>query len=361
MRLTCPNCGAQYEVPDAVIPDEGRDVQCSNCGNTWFQGHPAHPDAAAPAPAPAEPDLPNPVAAEHAAEQAGVAAPVTAQDKAPQDQPPEDEKPEVTAPEPDRAEPEDDAIPDAGDDFAGADGFADTDTAADAAGDAGTGTGDLASGTDENRDDGGDTDDLGDGGDNGDDSIADDEARRRQLDPAISQILRKEAEYEAHQRAAETTGNLESQPDLGLDDLPDDESARRSREAREARERMARIRGEGASDTTETTTGPDADIRGNLLPDIDEINSSLRSSGDASGPQNALSSVLNEPQARRSGFTRGFGLVVIVTVILVLLYVNAQKISQSVPQAEPALNAYISLVDRGRVWLDTTVSGFTPQ
>lgn len=38
MRLICPNCDAQYEVPDNVIPEEGRDVQCSDCGNTWFQG-----------------------------------------------------------------------------------------------------------------------------------------------------------------------------------------------------------------------------------------------------------------------------------------------------------------------------------
>ena len=37
MRLICPNCGAQYEVADGVIPDEGRDVQCSNCGQTWFE------------------------------------------------------------------------------------------------------------------------------------------------------------------------------------------------------------------------------------------------------------------------------------------------------------------------------------
>ncbi len=42
MRLTCPNCGAQYEVPDEVIPEIGRDVQCSNCGDTWFQNHPDH-------------------------------------------------------------------------------------------------------------------------------------------------------------------------------------------------------------------------------------------------------------------------------------------------------------------------------
>lgn len=40
MRLVCPNCGAQYEVDAGLIPEAGRDVQCSNCGNTWFQPHP---------------------------------------------------------------------------------------------------------------------------------------------------------------------------------------------------------------------------------------------------------------------------------------------------------------------------------
>ena len=44
MRLICPNCDAQYEVPDNVIPQAGRDVQCSDCGNTWFQ----EPASAAP-------------------------------------------------------------------------------------------------------------------------------------------------------------------------------------------------------------------------------------------------------------------------------------------------------------------------
>jgi predicted Zn finger-like uncharacterized protein len=37
MRLICPNCDAQYEVSDSAIPAGGRDVQCSNCGNTWYQ------------------------------------------------------------------------------------------------------------------------------------------------------------------------------------------------------------------------------------------------------------------------------------------------------------------------------------
>jgi len=37
MRLTCPNCSAQYEVDERVIPQNGRDVQCSACGHTWYQ------------------------------------------------------------------------------------------------------------------------------------------------------------------------------------------------------------------------------------------------------------------------------------------------------------------------------------
>lgn len=37
MRLVCPNCGAQYEVDDSVIPEGGRDVQCSACGHAWYQ------------------------------------------------------------------------------------------------------------------------------------------------------------------------------------------------------------------------------------------------------------------------------------------------------------------------------------
>ena len=37
MRLICPNCSAQYEIDATLVPDEGRDVQCSNCGKTWFE------------------------------------------------------------------------------------------------------------------------------------------------------------------------------------------------------------------------------------------------------------------------------------------------------------------------------------
>jgi predicted Zn finger-like uncharacterized protein len=41
MRLICPNCNAEYDVADDVIPQGGRDVQCSSCTKTWFQTHKA--------------------------------------------------------------------------------------------------------------------------------------------------------------------------------------------------------------------------------------------------------------------------------------------------------------------------------
>lgn len=40
MRITCPNCSAQYEIDAALLPDEGREVQCSACGHVWFQDGP---------------------------------------------------------------------------------------------------------------------------------------------------------------------------------------------------------------------------------------------------------------------------------------------------------------------------------
>ena len=36
MLIKCPNCNAQYEVPNDIIPAAGRNVQCSSCSKTWF-------------------------------------------------------------------------------------------------------------------------------------------------------------------------------------------------------------------------------------------------------------------------------------------------------------------------------------
>ena len=61
MRLICPNCSAQYEIDASMIPDAGRDVQCSNCGHTWFELPPAPPGFAdAPEPEAAVEETPAP-------------------------------------------------------------------------------------------------------------------------------------------------------------------------------------------------------------------------------------------------------------------------------------------------------------
>jgi predicted Zn finger-like uncharacterized protein len=36
MRLTCPNCDAEYDVPDGMMPAAGRHVQCTSCHTRWF-------------------------------------------------------------------------------------------------------------------------------------------------------------------------------------------------------------------------------------------------------------------------------------------------------------------------------------
>ena len=37
MRLVCPSCDAEYEIARSAIPRSGREVECSNCGHSWFQ------------------------------------------------------------------------------------------------------------------------------------------------------------------------------------------------------------------------------------------------------------------------------------------------------------------------------------
>lgn len=37
MRLTCPNCGTECDFVNDPIPENGPDVQRSNCNHTWFE------------------------------------------------------------------------------------------------------------------------------------------------------------------------------------------------------------------------------------------------------------------------------------------------------------------------------------
>lgn len=268
MRLICPNCGAQYEVPDEVIPDTGRDVQCSNCGDTWFQSHPDH----------------------HWQGDIGSDDPGTQNWQAPADE----EGPGVHGERP----PE-------------------------------------QSGEDPPR-------------------------QPRQLDPSVADVLREEAEREQRQRSAETPGGLESQPELGLEAGNGDQDER----ARQARARMARLRGQ--PEEQPETAVPEVEIdpgsRRDMLPDIEEINSSL---GKASGnldaeraeDNRAEGAVSTDANARRGGFSRGFMVALLIALLLLLLYRYAPLIAARVPALENALAVYVDGVNSLRAVIDRLVSG----
>lgn len=296
MRLICPNCGAQYEVPDGVIPEQGRDVQCSSCGHTWFQPHPDQ-DA----------DL---------ADELGQDLPPDAKTDAPMMEPDESD----FAPESENA-PEDD----------------DSEYTSDV------------------EDDG--FDDEGVEDEQPDDTLIEAPEQdpqpepkvptRRELDPSIAEMLREEAEFEARQRAAD--GGLEYQPDLGLEEPSRDEATRR---AEESRRRMASRQGvddpEPEDDLVEQPSS-----RRELLPDIEEINSSLNA--DSRRPARAADHAARGAivaAAGPSGFRRGFALGLLVVVLLWALYVFAAPITAKVPALSAPLVSYTQIVDKGRLWLD---------
>ena len=42
MRLTCPNCLTEYDVPDEAIAGRPRTVRCAHCGHQWRHGEVAN-------------------------------------------------------------------------------------------------------------------------------------------------------------------------------------------------------------------------------------------------------------------------------------------------------------------------------
>ena len=52
MRLTCPNCLTEYEVPDAAVAGRARTLRCAYCGHQWRREAEVPEETAAPDPAP---------------------------------------------------------------------------------------------------------------------------------------------------------------------------------------------------------------------------------------------------------------------------------------------------------------------
>ncbi len=285
MRLICPNCGATYEVPDDVIPETGRDVQCSSCGHTWFERPGAseaaeHDDAPEPG-STREPD--------RADEQAPTPEPATAADPAREAaaEPARGSAPDIAA----APTPDSDSV-------------------------------DVAA-SEESADE-----------------PQEDTPRRQPLSPEAAEILREEVAREQAARRGET---LESQPDLGLEDRADTALPREQ----EARRNVARLQGEPVAPVP-----PASGSRGDLLPDIDEINSSLRPDGAEEAPDSRLTETERAEKVKRRGFRIGFFLVGGIALIGALIYAQSDRIAAAAPSVAPTLDAYVAQVDEARLWLD---------
>lgn len=347
MRITCPNCGAQYEVDDALIPESGRDVQCSNCGRGWFQTrHEDEAPGAPPAPVSAEavdevrpepdfdaeaPDEEPPVTANTFGEiepEAPVAHEAEETD-GPADQEPDEEASTAEVAEFETEEtwtppPEDTEEPEGTDNEAPVEAVEEEPPLAnepelpaeDAPKDTATEETEAAPGDEEPEEE--------------------DEAPApmapRQTDEAVLAVLREEAEREIAARRHEQGGSLETQPDLGLEETPD----------------------HGAVGPAAAAAGAAAIASGtrrDLLPDIDEINSTLRSDADReAGPAaEDEGAVVRE---RRRGFRLGFGLVILIVAALIGTYVMSEQIVDAVPSLEPYVISYVDWANGVRDWFD---------
>lgn len=331
MRLNCPNCGAQYEVPDEVIPQAGRDVQCSSCGNTWFQVHPdADNDLADDLGAPVADETWSPdddVERAQKAENDSVAA---QEEPTPEGVYMGDELPAAAPVQSDSLYSEDNVDLD--------DEEAYQDTRALHIGDA-----PQEELPEYPEDDNHNSDFL-------EEST---QPTRRALDPEIADVLKQEAEHEVQARLAEADTGLESQPDLGLAPPPTESEKR----ALAARARMTRMRGL-PTETVDTATAPtDVDPTGSrrdLLPDIEEINSTLRSTGDRHPENNPYGA--SPSMRRRRGFRLGFGLVFLTAAMILLAYIYHEDIVIAQPQTAPYITKFMAWANDARLWLDTQMT-----
>ncbi|SEN34310.1 MJ0042 family finger-like domain-containing protein [Palleronia pelagia] len=348
MRLICPNCEAQYEIDPGLIPSEGRDVQCSNCGNTWFAG----PDGVARDPADAATPSDDAMPPEDGTEQRrrrreldertrailreeaereaaqrrrAAAQPVEEQTEMGLPEPARRGGAAAPPPAPDPVETEDyDDEADWGEPAATAPVDLPDETA--------PADGDTAWGPDD-RDPAGQADAGAPDADDKDD----DDAYLEDWDTGPDREETQPHDPVAADIAATLEDDRATRND-SIDEMDDPAPTRRQ----EAPDTHDRARTAAAS-------------RGDLLPDIDQINSTLTAtSRQQSDSFDDDFDDENDRQTARSGsaFRLGFGIVLFLTALAMLLYYLAPQIVQALPRTELFLAAYVQSVNEFRAALD---------
>ncbi|NDU99409.1 zinc-ribbon domain-containing protein [Pseudoroseicyclus tamaricis] len=311
MRLICPNCGAQYEVPDDVIPEEGRDVQCSACSHTWFE----EPGASV------------------AAEDAPSASPSPSLRTPPRAMPPRTMPPQTEQLSPlRRPEPEEEAEAPL-----------------------------RVRPKGERR--------APPPPPSWDDEDDEPQVFRPSVTPEVAAILREEAAREAEKRRMEREAGVETQTELELPERPRTEPKVAEQPIlKPAPDRVEPERPARPEPSAERASrrprreGPGTDegnvARRELLPDIDELHSSLRADEEPATPASDRDET---ESATRRGFRRGFTLTLLLLAVFALAYVFAPQIAARVPALSPTLASYVDAVDAGRIWLELRIQSLTNQ
>ena len=198
---------------------------------------------------------------------------------------------------------------------------------------------------------------------------------RRGMDENLMAVLREEAEREAAARKAEA-GSIETQTELGLS-APAAAAATAAAAAVVASAEQSRAAGaiptpahagglaaaarriaqmKGLDPDAPPAAPPKPVTRRDLLPDIEEINSSLKGAETPALTEGEMEQI---GQSNARGFRNGFSLAMLVAVVALAVYVAAPRLVAMVPAAEGAVNAYVAGVDGLRLWLDGVMRSAT--
>lgn len=182
---------------------------------------------------------------------------------------------------------------------------------------------------------------------------------RQELDENVLAVLREEAEREAEarrlearregSRRAEAEGQMQVQPELGVETPP---AAALSPTQR----RLAMLKGKDPDAPPPEPLKPAA--RRDLLPDVEEINSTLQPSDGGYDPDAEVDN-LPDLTRGRSSFRNGFFLMILLMVIAAAVYVAAPRLVAQFPGLEPTLTGYVATVDSLRLWLNDLVTRAT--
>lgn len=176
----------------------------------------------------------------------------------------------------------------------------------------------------------------------------------RALDESVLAVLREEAERETRARRSEAPPPIETQSELGLSAAiaatvaaaaQPEPAASDAAAADPVAQRIARMKGEEPPPAKPQS-------RREMLPEIDEINTTLRASTERrSGEASAVTDSLPGAGDKRA-FRSGFLLSLVLGAALVALYIMAPKLAQQIPGLDGALSGYVAAIDAARLWLD---------